>query len=74
LSVGGSDLETNSVTAGSMQIGTSDNIINNLAGTYLTFPRVVNFDGVDALNNPTAIQGTIVGQMLYLKDVVENLQ
>ena len=74
LSVGGSDLETNSITAGQVQVGTSENIILTTGGNYLTIPRVVVFDGKDDLNNPTAIQGTIVSQMLFARNFNESMQ
>lgn len=74
LSVGGSDLETNSIIAGQVQIGTNDNIITTTGGNYLTIPRVTNFDGQDDLGNATAIQGTIISQMLYIRNFVESMQ
>jgi len=74
LSVGGSDLEANNIIAGQVTFGTVDNIIDMTTGFYLNVRAPVNFDGKDALNNPTGIQGTIVGQMLFLRDAVENLQ
>jgi hypothetical protein len=74
LSVGGSDLETNAITAGQVSIGTSDNRILMTGDSYLNIPREVHFDGVDDLGNPTAIQGTIVSQMLYARTFNENMQ
>jgi len=67
LSVGGSDLETNSITAGSIQVGTSDNIINNVAGTYLNIPRRVNFYGADPLGNPAQMGGSLMAQMMFMR-------
>ena len=74
LSVGGSDLETNQITAGQVQIGSSDNIITMTGGNYLNFNRVVDFSGVDDLGNTTAIQGTILSQMLFARNFNDTVQ
>jgi len=74
LSVGGSDLEANNIIAGQVSFGTTENIIEMTTGFYLKFNVPVNFDGKDALNNPTSVQGTIVSQQMLLRDFVENLQ
>ena len=74
LSVGGSDLETNAITAGQVQVGTADNTIVMTGGNYLRIPRVVNFAGQDALGNPTAIQGTIISQMLFTRNFNDTVQ
>jgi len=65
LSVGGSDLETNNIVAGQVSVGTVDNNIFITGGGYLNIPRVVNLSGPDPEGNPSHIQGTIVGQMLF---------
>ena len=67
LSVGGSDLETNTITAGQVKIGTNENIIDILSGSYLQIPRDVNFDGVDALGNATNVQGSFLGQLMFFR-------
>jgi chitodextrinase len=67
LSVGGSDLETNTITAGQVKIGTSENIVDILGGGYLNIPRRVTFDGVDALGNETNVQGNMLAQMLFMR-------
>lgn len=72
LSVGGENLEANSIVAGVVRFGTVDNIIDS--GGYIYFPRDITFDGVDALGNPTAIQGTIISQMLYFRDYNDTIQ
>jgi len=74
LSVGGSDLETNAITAGQVQIGTSENVITMTGGNYLNIRTEVNFDGQDALGNPTAIQGTIISQMLFSRNFNDTVQ
>jgi hypothetical protein len=74
LSVGGSDLQTNSIIAGQVQVGTADNIITMTGGNYLRIPRVVTFDGADANGNPTAIQGTILSQMLFTRNFNDTVQ
>ncbi|MGY8868773.1 MAG: hypothetical protein ACKVJK_24470, partial [Methylophagaceae bacterium] len=67
LSVGGSDLETNTITAGQVKIGTENNIIDILSGSYLNIPRVVTFDGADALGNVTDVQGTMLAQIMFFR-------
>jgi cytoskeletal protein CcmA (bactofilin family) len=67
LSVGGSDLETNTITAGQVKIGTSENIVDIIGGGYLNIPRRVTFDGVDALGNETNVQGNMLAQMLFMR-------
>ena len=74
LSVGGSDLETNAITAGQVKIGTADNVIETTGDNYLNFPRVVTLDGEDDLGNKTAIQGTIISQMLFLRNYNDLMQ
>jgi len=74
LSVGGSDLETNQITAGQVQIGSSENIITMTGGNYLNFNRVVTFDGADTLGNRTALQGTILSQMLFSRNFNDTVQ
>ena len=74
LSVGGSDLETNGLVAGTVKIGTDTNEISTTTDGYLNFPRVTSFDGKDANNNLTAIQGTIISQMLYSRDFISEIQ
>ena len=67
LSVGGSDLETNSVTAGAVKIGTENNTVEVLGDGYLNIPRDVTFTGADALGNVTNIQGSLIAQMMFLR-------
>ena len=74
LSVGGSDLETNGLVAGTVKIGTDTNEISTTTDGYLNIPRVVDFSGKDANGNLTAIQGTIISQMLYSREFVSEIQ
>ena len=74
LSVGGSDLETNNIVAGQVSVGSSDNIITMTGGNYLNIRRTTTFDGADDLGNATAIQGTIVSQMLYFRNFNDTMQ
>ena len=74
LSVGGSDLETNAITAGQVKLGTTDNTIEMTGGSYLNFNRVVDFNGQDENGNLTGIQGTIISQMLFIRNFNENMQ
>ena len=67
LSVGGSDLETNAITAGQVKIGTDQNIIDILGGGYLQIPRDVKFDGADALGNRTDVQGSYMAQLMFFR-------
>lgn len=67
LSVGGSDLETNTITAGQVKVGTNENIIDILSGSYLRIPRTVTFDGQDALGNPTVTQGSLLAQIMFFR-------
>ena len=74
LSVGGSDLETNGLVAGTVKIGTDTNEISSTADAYVNFPRVTDFSGVDANGNLTGIQGTILSQMLFAREFVSEIQ
>jgi hypothetical protein len=74
LSVGGSDLETNGLVAGTVKIGTDTNEISTTTDGYLNIPRVTSFDGKDANNNLTAVQGTIISQMLFAREFVSEIQ
>ena len=74
LSVGGSDLETNSVTAGTVKVGTENNTIEILGGGYLQIPRKVIFEGADAEGNPAAGQGNLIGQMMFMRRIDNNGQ
>ena len=61
-------------SAGQVQIGTSENVITMTGGNYLNIRTEVNFDGQDALGNPTAIQGTIISQMLFSRNFNDTVQ
>jgi hypothetical protein len=74
LSVGGSDLETNGLVAGTVKIGTDTNEISTTTDGYLNIPRVVDFSGKDANNNLTAVQGTIISQMLFAREFISEIQ
>ena len=74
LSVGGSDLETNGLVAGVVKIGTDTNEISTTSGAKLNINRVVDFSGADANGNPTAIQGTIISQMLFAREFGADIQ
>jgi len=69
LSVGGSDLTLNSFVAGSVKIGTADNLIaSNIPGGTIDIPVPVTIAGTDDLGNPVAISGSWVAQMLYYRN------
>ena len=74
LSVGGSDLETNGLVAGTVKIGTDTNEISTTTDGYLYINRVVDFSGKDANNNLTSIQGTILSQMLFTREFTPEVQ
>ena len=59
LSVGGSDLETNFLTAGQIQLGGPNNIISTTIGTEIQIPVMAVFDGPES-----GINGILIGQML----------
>ena len=74
LSVGGENLETNQITAGRVRVGGFENQISTTSNEYLDIPRQVDFSGQDANGNPTEIKGTIIGQMLALRDFTDSVQ
>jgi len=83
LSVGGESLEVNKLQAGRVLLGGSpENEINTITGQYVIIPSDVVFDGTFETNDgegnitteQTAISGTIVSQMLFLKGFDESMQ
>ena len=74
LSVGGENLETNNIIAGTVSIGTDDNVIRVVGDGYLNIPVDVSFDGEDETGNITAIQGTIISQMMFLRNENDSMQ
>ena len=52
--------ETHGIVAGRVKVGTDTNEISMTDDTYLNINRVAKFDGKDANNNLTGIQGTII--------------
>ena len=83
LSVGGEQLEVNKLQAGRTLVGgIPENELNTITGQYLQIPVGVVFDGTftsdDGAGNITTeqtnISGTIVSQMLMLKEFEESMQ
>ena len=74
LSVGGENLEVNSIVAGRVQIGTQDDIIRSVSGEYVNFPRETVFLGTDENGNATAIQGSYIAQMMYFREDNDTVQ
>jgi hypothetical protein len=74
LSVGGSDLEAGGIQAGSLLVGTDENVIDNVADGYVNFPGDVQFFTQDDNLNTTNIQGTIISQMLYFRTFNDTIQ
>ena len=78
LSVGGENLEVNRLVAGRISVGGQGNVIDNITGEYLVIPNATIFDGTFTDENevvrPSAIQGTIVSQMMFLKTTDDFMQ
>lgn len=82
LSVGGENLETNRIVAGRIGVGGSDTVIENVIDGYLKIPVDANFDGTydsddgegNITTSQTGIQGTIVTQILFVKQFDETMQ
>jgi hypothetical protein len=82
LSVGGENLEVNRIVAGRVGLGGSESEIENVLQQYLVIPVSVTFDGTylePQLTGPdivrqTDISGTIVSQMLFLRQTDEGMQ
>jgi len=66
LSVGGQDIETNNLLAGRVQVGGSENIIDNAAGEYVRITSDTDFTGADEFGNTSHVSGTYVSQQLFL--------
>ena len=67
LSEGGSELETNTLVAGLVRIGTEDNVITHTAGTNLNkvrFLKKVNFDGEKA----NSTRGMLWAQRYFMRN------
>jgi hypothetical protein len=78
LSVGGENIEVNRLVAGRVGIGGFDNSIENTTGEHLIIPVDVQIGGIYTDENeaeqPVEIQGTIVSQMLFLKQFDDQMQ
>ena len=74
LSVGGSDLETNRLVAGTVSVGGADNELFAVGGGYLNIDRDVEFFTKDENGNNVGIQGTIISQMLFLRNFNDTIQ
>jgi len=78
LSVGGENIEVNGLVAGRISIGGFDNVIKNVVGEYIVVPVDAAIQGTytdeDELVRPVGIQGTIVSNMLYLRQFDDGMQ
>jgi len=63
LSEGGSEIETNQLTAGLVRIGGENNVIEHTAGFEIVFPKTTNFAGPEA-----GVTGNPLYMRLFLKD------
>jgi len=63
ISQGGSELELNSITAGTIQIGTVINLMEQKRETIINFTKPINFAG----SRNTGIRGTMLAQYYYSK-------
>jgi len=82
LSVGGENLELNGVIAGTVRIGTTDNVIENVAGgaNAVNFPGTIiidgNYDITDQVGTvietrETGLQGSLIAMQFFLNDPFE---
>jgi len=69
LSVGGENLETNAFVAGRVRVGTDANIIEMTDDSYLNVNVPVILDGAAPNGVPVSIDGTIISQMLFLRQI-----
>ena len=75
LSVGGENLETNRIIAGRTALGGENNEIETTTGEYLYIPRNINFAaGTDPNGFPTGLGGTIISQILFLRNINDTVQ
>ena len=72
LSVGGENLETNAFVAGRVRVGTDANVIEMTDDSYLNVNVPVILDGADPQGNPVGIDGTIISQMLFLRQITND--
>ena len=66
LSEGGSEIETNTLVAGLVRVGTDDNVITHTAGNNLNkvrFPKKVNFEG----NKANSTRGMLWAQRYFMR-------
>ena len=63
LSEGGSEIETNQLTAGLVRLGGENNVIEHTAGFEIVFPKTTNFAGPEA-----GVTGNPLYMRLFLKD------
>ena len=63
LSEGGSEIETNQLTAGLVRLGGPGNVIEHTAGFEIQFPKTTNIAGPEA-----GITGNPLYMRLFLKD------
>ena len=75
LSVGGEDLQTNLLQAGNVQLGGEDNKIDMNNDEILNIRRPVNISGIgiDGIS-PAGIGGTIISQMLLVRNINDTVQ
>ena len=74
LSVGGSELETNQLQAGSVIVGGVEDAISIAGDSYLEIGTDVVIDGQDSLGNPAGVGGTFISQILLTRTYNDTMQ
>ena len=69
LSAGGSEIETNLLTAGQVRIGGANNEISTITGNYLQIPKPVKFNA----GEDTHLQGSILAQQMFVRTIDDGL-
>ena len=69
LSAGGSEVETNLLTAGQVRVGGPNNEISTITGNYLQIPKPVLFKA----DEDTHLQGSILAQQMFVRTIDDGL-
>jgi len=75
LSVGGENLETNTLISGRIRLGGPANTIDVIAEPFIDIPRQATLQGTDPRTGaPTHISGTMITQSLLLRSFDDSMQ